>query len=61
MPAEVKILVQGLTNADSVAETGAEHTQPTISLVRDGDLIMVTDPGVLESQQVLIDALEKEK
>jgi len=60
MPAEVKILVEGFTNADSVAETGEEHTQPTISLVRDGDLIMVVDPGILESQQILLDALEKE-
>lgn len=60
MAAEVKILVQGFTNADSLAESGAEHTQPTISLVRDGDLIMVVDPGILESQQILIDALQKE-
>jgi len=60
MPAEVKILVQGFTNADSLAESGAEHTQPTISLVKDGDLVMVVDPGILESQQILIDALGKE-
>lgn len=60
MPAEVKILVEGSTNADSVAETGEEKTQPTITLVRDGDVIMVVDPGILESQQVLIDALQKE-
>lgn len=60
MPAEVKILVEGFTNADSVLETGDERTQPTITLVRDGDLVMVVDPGILESQQVLIDALEKE-
>lgn len=43
-----------------MAETGEEKTQPTITLVRDGDLVIVVDPGVLESQQVLIDALEKE-
>lgn len=60
MPAEVKILTEGLTNADSVAETGEERTQPTITLVRDGDLVMVVDPGILENQQVLVDALGKE-
>lgn len=60
MPAEVKILIEGYTNADSVAETGEERTQPTVTLVRDGDLVMVIDPGILESQQVLVDALKKE-
>ncbi len=60
MTAEVKILVEGYTNADSVAEEGEEKTQPTVTLVRDGDLVMVVDPGIMESQQVLIDALEKE-
>ena len=60
MAAEVKILVEGYTNADSVAETGEEKTQPTITLVRDRDLVMVVDPGIMESQQVLIDALARE-
>jgi len=60
MPAEVKILIEGYTNADFVAESGEEKTQPTITLVRDGDLVMVVDPGILESQQILIDALARE-
>ena len=60
MPAEVKILIEGYTNADSVAVIGQEKTRPTITLVRDGNLLMVVDPGVLEDQQVLVDALEKE-
>lgn len=60
MSAEVKILVEGHTNADSASEAGEENTQPTITLVRDGDIIMVVDPGVLPSQQVLVDALKKE-
>lgn len=60
MSAEVKILVQGYTNVDSVAETGAEKTCPTITLIRDGELAMVVDPGVLDSQQILVDALAKE-
>ena len=61
MTAEVKILVEGYTNADTKAESGGEEkTCATITLVRDKDLIMVVDPGILESQQILIDALAKE-
>ncbi len=58
--AEVKILVEGYTNADSVAETGEEKTCPTISLVRDKNILMVVDPGVLEDRQVLVDKLKEE-
>lgn len=60
MPAEVKILVEGYTNANEVGETGQEKTQPTVTLVKDGDIVMVVDPGILESQEILVDALEKE-
>jgi len=60
MPAEVKILITGTSNADFVAETGVEKTYPTVSLVRDGGIIMVVDPGIMESPQILIDALKKE-
>lgn len=60
MGAEVKILLVGYTNADSAEETGEEKTQPTITLVRDRDLAIVVDPGILESQQDLIDALGQE-
>jgi len=61
MPAEVKVLLEGFTNSESVIEGGEERTQPTITLVRDGDLIMVVDPGILDNQQLLIDALKREK
>jgi len=60
MTAEVKILVEGYTNADSVAESGEERTQPTITLIKDQDLVMVVDPGILDSQHVLVDALKRE-
>lgn len=58
--AEVKILVEGYTNADKGGSGEKEITCPTITLIKDGDLNIVVDPGVLESQQVLIDALQKE-
>lgn len=58
--AEVKILVEGYTTADSVKENGEERTCPTISLVRDKDIIMIVDPGILEDQKILVDALGKE-
>ena len=60
MPAEVKILVEGYTNADSVAETGSEKTCSTVTLIKDNGFVIVVDPGVLENQQVLVDALKKE-
>jgi len=58
--AEVKVLIPGYTSADSVEAGAEEKTCATITLVRDNDIVMVVDPGVLESQQILIDALEKE-
>lgn len=54
--AEVKVLIKGYTSEDS----GDEKTCATISLVRDKDIIMVVDPGVLEDQKILIDALKKQ-
>lgn len=60
MAAIVKVLIQGTTNADSVAEAGEEKTRPTITLVQEGNLNIVVDPGILENQQILVDALNKE-
>lgn len=58
--AEVKILIEGYTTADSGAD-GDEKTRATITLIRDKNIVMVCDPGVLDNQQILIDALKKEK
>jgi len=60
MPAEVKVLIEGSVSGDFMSLTGEEHTQSTVTLVRDGEMVMVVDPGILPSQQVLIDALSKE-
>ena len=60
MTAEVKILVEGETNANEVAETGEEETRPTITLIKDDGFVIIVDPGILKNQQVLVDALEKE-
>jgi len=57
--AEVKVLIEGYTTADT-AETGEGKTCPTITLVRDKDVVMVVDPGVLEDQKILIDKLREE-
>jgi len=56
--AEVKILVEGFTKTDNSGENG--KTCCTMTLVRDGDLVMVVDPGTLKNQNILSDALEKE-
>lgn len=55
--AEVKILIKGYTTAEAGAE---EKTCPTITLVKDRDAIIISDPGVLENQQILIDKLKDE-
>lgn len=57
--AEVKILIEGYTTADT-AETEEEKTCPTITLVKDKDIVMIIDPGVLEDQKILIDKLKEE-
>ena len=56
MPAQVTILLEGYYEV----KAGQENTRPTVTLVRDGDFVMVVDPGVMESQQLLIDALAKQ-
>jgi glyoxylase-like metal-dependent hydrolase (beta-lactamase superfamily II) len=58
--AEIKILIEGFTNADRRAAGQEEMTACTSVLVRDGKYIIVSDPGVLESQEIMIDALAKE-
>jgi len=58
--AEVKILIEGYTNADKNDEEEKEITCPTITLIKDNNLNIVVDPGVLESQQMLVEALKKE-
>jgi len=58
--AEVKILIEGYTNANAVASGGEEKSCPTITLVKDKDLIIIVDPGILENQQILTDKLKEE-
>jgi len=58
--AEVKVLIEGYTNADSAGGGSEEKTCATITLIKDGDIVMVVDPGVLDSQKFLIDALGEE-
>jgi len=58
--AQVKVLIEGYTNADSMDTGGKEKTCATISLVQGQGINMVVDPGILESQQILVDALQKE-
>ncbi len=60
MPAEVKIIVPGWTNADSTNSDGEETTACTITLIKDKDLVIVVDPGVLVNKNILIKALKKE-
>ena len=58
--AEVKILIEGYTNADKNDSDKKEITCSTITLIRDNNLNIIVDPGVLENQQILTDALKRE-
>jgi glyoxylase-like metal-dependent hydrolase (beta-lactamase superfamily II) len=57
---EVKILLEGYTNADRKKAGEEESTRCTTALIRSDDMIIISDPGVLASQQIMIDALAKE-
>lgn len=57
--AEVKVLIEGYTTADS-KKFGEEKTCPTITLVKDGDIVMIVDPGILEDQKILVEKLREE-
>lgn len=54
--AEVKVLIEGYTTTGSADESSC----CTMTLVKDGNIAMVTDPGTLKSQKLLIDALKNE-
>ena len=50
-PARVEILVVGYANSPSVAGT--------VGLVRDGDRVIVVDPGMVKSRSLILDPLER--
>lgn len=54
---EVKVLIKGWTNADSKAENEDETTCCSSCLITDDNLKIITDPGVLADQKIMIDAL----
>ncbi len=58
--AEVKILVKGWTNADSLENGEEENDACTTSLIVDGDVVAIVDPGVAADQDVFKETLEKE-
>lgn len=57
---KIKVLVTGMTNADSKAISQAEETCSTSVITTDQNYRIITDPGVLKDRKILIDALEKE-
>jgi len=52
--ASVDVLVTGFVEQ---TDTGDSSVHPTVSLVRDGDLVIVVDPGILSDPGLLTDAL----
>ena len=58
--AEVKILIKGWTNADSLENGEEENDACTTSLIIDGEIIAIVDPGVAADQNVFEEALKEE-
>ena len=58
--AEVKILIKGFTNADSLKDVDEEKTSPTITLIKDNGKNIICDPGVVEEQNVITSKLKEE-
>lgn len=56
--AEVKVLIEGHTTADS-KQCGEETTCPTITLVKSKGVTIIVDPGCLKNQNILIDKLRE--
>ena len=52
--ATVDVLVTGHVEQ---TDAGDSSVHPTVSLVRDGDLVIVVDPGILSDPALLTDAL----
>jgi len=60
MSAKVKIIHEGWIESDCVKAHKVPTTSPTISLIEDGAIVAVVDPGEMPNQQILVDALKKE-
>lgn len=58
--AEVKVLISGTTKSDSWAAGQEESESCTMTLIKDGNMKIVVDPGVLKNQRIMINALKKE-
>jgi glyoxylase-like metal-dependent hydrolase (beta-lactamase superfamily II) len=58
--AEVKVLLEGFTNTDKRAAGEDEITRCTTTLIFDEDKIILSDPGVLDDQKIMVDALAQE-
>ncbi len=53
--AEVKVLIEGYSVSD-----GEEFSCSTVTLIKDGDLIIIVDPGTMKDQAILIKKLREE-
>jgi glyoxylase-like metal-dependent hydrolase (beta-lactamase superfamily II) len=58
--AKIKVLLSGFTNADCRKNGEEEITRCTTTLIYADNMIILSDPGVLSDQKIMIDALKKE-
>lgn len=57
---KVKVLFEGYTNADCRNLGEEETSRCTSTIIKSDDMIILSDPGILKSQQLMIDALAEE-
>lgn len=55
--ARVDVLVDGYVDREGGMSAGAIRVGGTVSLVRDGDLVAVVDPGMVSSRSAILDPL----
>jgi glyoxylase-like metal-dependent hydrolase (beta-lactamase superfamily II) len=58
--AKIKVLLPGFTNADCQKNNEEEMTRCTTALIFADDMIILSDPGVLPDQKILVEALKNE-
>jgi len=56
----VKVIITGFTNADCKEKGDEERTRCTSALIRSDDFVILSDPGVLDTQEIMREALKKE-
>lgn len=56
---QVTILIDGFSDEANLKDHGTARYQPNIVLIRIDELVIIVDPGTVEKQSMIVDALAK--